>query len=267
MRALVISVVCLVAVVPGCGRPAPMHDEGWVGFDGRSFVGDPYVAGVFTSPARSELEAADFDLVTWPEMDAVAAVAEEVTEGTLGRDPEILDSHYFTVRPEAPLDDRWYAVRLAAGTSAGVHTNGIPLVDGTRVWRFHGTYRPELVELTSSPSELVLRFGGPVMLAGCSVATDAVVVSQADVVCSWRCPTGPAFVTDHVHLPCSLGPGPFRAQLFEGTIVAATGESAVPLDVTIVPGWPRHTIVATLESGRMPPPVPAALRCGAECEP
>lgn len=246
---------------------ACVHDEvfgeSWWADEGRSFPDAPHLfgeGGPFVADLSSRLS-----LVTWPELTEVpSTVAVQMVEVD-GPPVAWLD-------PATPLSDRWYAIRWAGEVSASVVRSGaIPLADGSVVWRFHGTFVPEIVEVHPSDGQLwftgILRTrrdtgwheDATLVVPPCAAPAPAILVEQDGE--RWSIDCGPAeLVEPLLDTPGFDAARPFHLVVRPDSVATREGRFYAPVDQVIT----RFPYV--LAPARNPPPVPRALCAGVMCE-
>lgn len=254
MNAVVVVVAATLLVSCGMEHPPPQITE-WHGIEGRSFPGAPYlVAGgeliLDDLPAR-------LTLVTWPELEEVPS---DVTQGP---DPRGGARTVVWVSPAAPLADRWYAIRWSGETHPHTTLDGVPLADGSWVWRLHGTYVPELTELAYSAGA-VYAFGVDDLAAvvpACPMPGPAVIVSQDAE--SWVVDCGVSSVGFSLATPGLDAERPCRFRVLAGGLETNDG---LPFEVVDVVIDRLGAGLVDLPPARNPPLVPSALCAGVACE-
>lgn len=249
-------VMVFSVLVAACGSPPPIHRSWWAP-DGESFEADPYVRG-----RSDQIDGSQLSLRTWPELQSVAAaVVVEPDES----------SSIAHLIPSEPLSARWYAIRCAPDPGVDL-AGGVPLSDGSYVWRFFGDpFPPEVVRVLYPDSsvpriDVQVEFSTVVQPATGFTAEDVATVTQGSVECS------PWIAGDSIgsilYLRCSPvvdWDAPFRLQL-QGLESLVDGDPLAPFDlmIDVAPGAAREIVLSTT---RPPAPlVPAGLCADVECE-
>lgn len=262
MRQLSLATVAVAAALAGCGTSGtPIQVQQWVGLDGFYYLdADPYIYEITGVPSYSELEPADFTLVTWPEMELVPSTAEELLV------ERYQPTHSIRLTPIDPLGARWYAIRwMGPPVSELTVLHGVPLSDGSMVWRFDSVYQPQLHQILYSEAEdpaggVILNFRESVHLEACAATAPAMTITQGALTCSRSCGAGRLSLGEDVLIPCHLDPAePFRVQVFEGMVAMGGGELVPAVDVMV-------TRALEVPRIRPVPPVPTALCAGVACE-
>lgn len=268
-RMLSSLVVGAMAAVVGCGATAgpPLEIEPWAGFDDWYFPATPaYVYEVRGAGMGHELDADDFSLVTWPQMEPVAAVAEELhLEPDDARDYD--GRHVIRVVPADPLDTIWYALRWSGPELSGNTTlDGVPLADGSVVWRFDGGFEPQLHSAryaTDSDVEgaVFLHFSEHVHALPCDEPAAVVSVIQGEMTWERECGEEEVQLDSLLAIPShGLDPdAPFRVVVRGESVAIADGRLIPAVDVS-------GTRSITLPRRRVVPPVPTAMCAGVACE-
>ncbi len=123
----------------------------------------------------------EWALVTWPEMEPVAAAIGPAAAG------ETLPC-LMPIAPEEPLTERWYAAQWHGEPREFEYPRGAPrLLDGSFIWRFRGVVPPLITTIVTTPWE-----GHTFLIANVSEQVDPapghdwsslMTVTQGDVEC------------------------------------------------------------------------------------
>lgn len=253
----------VVAVLVACSGPSLPRANRWsVNEEDRSFPGVPHLVGAGERLILDDVHAR-LSIVTWPELDAVAS---EVTEDT-----HPLGSAFgpvLWVTPLEALEDRWYAIRWAGPLHPDTILEGaIPLADGTHVWRFHGSYVPELAELRYGEGMVNLVGLGELegiypVVPACDTPLPVVVLEQDGE--SWGVECGATELPWLAFEAPGFDPArPFRLQVRPEAAYTAEGVPYQPIDLVLESAT---ALTVTLPPTRNPPAVPSALCAGVACE-
>jgi hypothetical protein len=133
--------VVLGVCASACAISSPIPDH-------QIFVIPPYAGedAVVLSEGPVCPRPVEWALVTWPEMEPVAAVIGP----SMTRDPS--PGCLMPIAAEEPLTERWYAAQWHGELREFERTPATPqLLDGSRVWRFRGVTPPLVttIEMTS----------------------------------------------------------------------------------------------------------------------
>lgn len=267
MRAFTSLAVTLT--LAGCvSATPPLTIERWVGFDDSFFRDtDPYIYELAGAGSWHELLSSDFTIVRWPQLDPVAAVTEELRTAW-SVDPDFLGNRVIRVAPRPPLDDGWYAIRWSGEplSEQVVFANGVPLSDGSVVWRFDAAPSPQLYEVMHDPDALpvsvvVLDFREYVHAVACPAPRPIISVTQGPLRCTEECATEDEPLDIRLQVPCArLDPSlPFRVVIEEGAVAMPDGALIPAVDVIV-------SRSLTLPRLRPAPPVPPAVCAGVACE-
>lgn len=151
ISALALEVVALVVAAgflpSGCsdGGISPSGAR-WYSHDGTDWhpdgtPGDTPPLGdlegrIYVMGEESTIRAEEFSLVTWPEfVDVPTDVTVAETQ------PGRLGTIAFLV-PRGALESRWYAIRWLGEPQSHIEVRGVPLADGSVIWRFHAIDAP-----------------------------------------------------------------------------------------------------------------------------
>lgn len=120
-----------------CAGGTPLNNGRWYANDGSWFEDRIFVIG-----EQSTINGSEFSLATWPELDRIQSHIR--VEAYPPPDPGVEPSGTIAyLTPESPLNARWYVIRwVSSGTPPTAYVHGIPLSDGSVVWRFYGTEPP-----------------------------------------------------------------------------------------------------------------------------
>lgn len=244
-------------------------EEVWTYWDGYTTPFYPYLFNMNDAdvdPLRLPLD--QVSLVTWPELEPVQTTPTERVIDPLDEraGPQHLSTHIIEFVPTEPLADRWYAIRwYAESVPPLVLLDGIPLGDGSVVWRVPGRFFPEAEVVDAQyyagdPHDVVVVFTADVRPTSCASPDGWVVIEQGDLRCDATCPAGGTGYGRGWSAPCPAldRAEPFRARLPEGAAVGRGGEA--------VPAFDLEVLVRVEVPRRRPAPVPAALCAGVACE-
>jgi hypothetical protein len=174
------------------------------------------------------------------------------------------------VVPDAPLDARWYALRHIGLPAEGTTLVGVSIADGGVVGRFFGVPVPELYEIVAQEDgRVTLSFTHNVVPDAEQAASDVARVAQGSIVCETVFLGEPGLLGHRITLECD--PVLDWSVAVEIDVVGLMSEQGLPLP----PVHLTHTFgevdtdgyaVLNPESSLVPPPVPAALCAGVDCE-
>jgi hypothetical protein len=135
MRPIAILISLSVGLLLGCDTEPMLISKTWGALDGHFYAPGPiYVVSSF-----GEIDAEQLSLWTWPELSPVAHEVSSEMDGGAG--------NRAILTPDVPLTAEWYAIRWQGDSLPdGVTlTGGVPLQDGSYVWRFFGVSFPPRV--------------------------------------------------------------------------------------------------------------------------
>lgn len=184
----------------------------------------------------------------------------ETVEAPLGSVAEIT--------PDASLEPRWYAVRWMphAELPEARVVGGIPLSDGSIVWRLFGVAVPTVERIIAVPSGVRIEFSTNVRPVRGRSPSSVARATQSEIVCE---PVfgGEAIIESSIMLGCTpMNPDWMQEVQVRVEGLESSGGIPVPdLSLALVFG-PGDEQVYEPPTVLAPPPVPAAMCAGVDCE-
>lgn len=211
----------------------------------------------------------EWELVTWPEMELVAA--------TIGATEQIESVCTLPIVPDAPLTERWYAAHWRGELLPYEQAWGsLQLRDGSRVWRFQGVTPAVVTEIVTIPWEgrmfLVARVSEQIDPAPGYDWGSMMTTTQGEIACTYPGPevyeggNGIGFFETLV-VECEGVDwnAPVHIHI-EGAVARYGSQAPVPVvDVDHTFGVSTDSVVLRLAEAETPPSAPPELCDTPDC--
>lgn len=253
---------CCAAIVLGACA-APIVDRRWVATDGVALPGAITVVG-----EQSWIDGAQLSLWTWPELQPVPhTVSVEPWPAEEEEESDPRNSVAYLI-PSGSLGERWYAIRwqsAAESTSSIRIVGGVPLSDGSIVWRFFAGSIPEVVRIIGVSNEVHVELSENVRPESGRTPYDVATVEQPGARCEASF-GGEPIIESSIVVVCTPPldwQAPVRVRV--NGLESAEGVPVDPLDVVLQFEADEEPVFEPATSV-VPPPVPTAYCAGVQCE-